>query len=397
MSPSTTVSLRACNDYNRGEVEQAVRAAIEDLDGIDRFIKKDQKVLIKPNLLAPRAVSKVVTTHPEIVRAIMRVVADTGAKMYLGDSPAIGSAVTAARKGELTDIADHFNAEVVNFTEACRADKVETCKYQFLELAREALEADAIVNLPKVKTHGAQTLTLGVKNLFGCVVGRAKMQWHLKAGSSSVDFARMLVDIYATLKPVLTVADGVMGMEGNGPGSGTPRKLGWIAAASDAVAMDRVITDVLGVPTDRVFMLEAAKQAGVGETDISRIEIRGLSIKEAQSLSDADRRPFELPPDPRTSGGLMPFLERVMKNSLTPEPLVDHGMCTRCGTCSEACPPQVIKLEQMKAKDKAGHDTKVEINRKGCIHCYCCQELCPEGAITIKTGWLAGLIAKSSA
>ncbi len=393
----TTVSLRLCNDYDRELVGKAVLSSIDDLGGIDKFVRKDQLVLIKPNFLVAREASQMVTTHPEVVRAVMGVVADMGARMVVGDSPAMGSAKTVAKKAGIMEVAEHFGVEVINFIEPCRAEKKETCTYQILELSREALDADVIINVAKVKTHGAMTVTLGVKNMFGCVVGKAKTQWHFKAGRDAAAFARMLVDIYATLAPALTVADGIVGMEGNGPSSGDKRRLGWIAASPDAVALDRIITEILRVPLDRMYTLQAAKQAGVGETDIERIEVLGDSIEAACAAGQIDRRPLELPADvPLERSRLGELMRRVLKRRFTPEPVIDNKICTRCGTCIEVCPSQAMSFERMRKK-KGDYDKKVVIDRMACIHCFCCQELCPEGAITIKSGSLAGFLARSPA
>jgi len=207
----------------------------------------------------------------------------------------------------------------------------------------------------------------------------------------------MLVDICSTLKPALNLADAVVGMEGNGPSNGTLRRFGWIAAGADAFAMDRVIIDILRAPPERIFTLEAARQAKVGETEMDRIEVVGASIEAARASGETDRRPIELPPDPFERSRLGGLVRRLVKSSFTPEPVIDHHICTRCGICVDICPSKVIKFETMPKKDKAGYDRKAIIYRVGCIHCFCCQEVCPEGAITIKSGRLAGLLARSTA
>lgn len=386
--------MRLCVDYERESVARAVRSSLEDLGGIGKFIGKDKTVLLKPNLLAGTEASKMVTTHPEVMRAVMSVLADFGAKMIVGDSPAIGSAKSVARKAGILEVAEYFGAEVISLSEPCLAKTGETCTYKHIELAREALEAEAIINICKVKTHGAMSLTLGVKNLFGCVVGRAKTQWHLKAGRDAIAFARMLVDIYATLKPALTIADGIIGMEGNGPSSGKIRKFGWVAASPDAVAMDRVITSILNAPIEKNYVLEAARQAGVGETELSEISVIGDSIEAAQAAGGTDKRPIELPSAPIERGLPGKILRRILKRSFTPEPFINHDQCTLCGTCINACPPEVMSFVASKKKGAKGAGKKVEIDRSGCIHCFCCQELCPEGVISIKSGKLAWLLSK---
>jgi len=391
------VALRLCDDYRDDLVRGAVTSAVADLGGMGRFVEKGRKVLIKPNMLVARNASRMVTTHPAVMREVMSLVADAGASMVVGDSPAIGSAVSVARKSGLMEVAEHFGAQVINFREIRRPETPETCTYKILELAGEALGADVIINLPKVKTHGAMTLTAGVKNMFGCVVGKAKTQWHLKAGRDALAFARMLVDVYATTRPVLTVADGVWGMEGNGPNSGKVRKFGWIAASPDAVALDAVVAEVLRVPGERVYVLEAARQAGVGEPDVRNVRVLGDSISEARKASGTETEGIELPGEPLERSYLGEILRRMLKRSMTPEPVIDHDVCTRCGNCVNICPPQVMSMSDMRKKDKRGNTQKVEIDRQGCIHCFCCQEICPEGAINVKTGRLAGFLSRTPA
>lgn len=391
------VALRLCDDYREELVRDAVNSVVADLGGMERFVKKGQKVLIKPNMLVARDASRMVTTHPAVMRRVMSLVADAGASMTVGDSPAIGSAVSVARKAGLMEVAEHFGADVINFREVCCPPVPETCTYKMLELAGEAIGADVIINLPKVKTHGAMTLTAGVKNMFGCIVGRAKTQWHLKAGRDALAFARMLVDVYATTRPVLTVADGVWGMEGNGPNNGTARKFGWVAASRDAVALDAVIAEILRIPRERVYVLEAARRAGVGEPDMRNIRVLGASVAEARKASGTERQGIELPGEPFERSYLGGVIRRVVKRSFVPEPVINHEVCTRCGNCVNICPPQVMSMADMRKKDRQGNTQKVEIDRQGCIHCFCCQEICPEGAITVKTGRLAGLLTRTPA
>lgn len=375
------VSVFQCRDYNLDDVRRAVRLSVEALGGMEKFVKSGQKVLIKPNLLIGRAPEKAVNTHYAVVRAVMELAADCGGRLIVGDSPSFGSAQMAARRCGISEVAKAFSAPVITFKESRVVCAGENAVFHQLPLAVDALEADVVINLPKLKTHAFMTMTLGVKNLFGCVVGMEKSRWHLKAGQDPMAFARMLAEINACVAPALTVMDGVVGMEGNGPGSGDPRRIGAVVASHDAVALDRVVMDIVGVSADRLPVLRAASELGVGNTQLEGIELVG------DSISAVRVKGFKLPEPSFPLRRLFPKrVQRLIKRVFTNEPAFNHKVCTRCGTCAKICPPQVISFEKLSRPDKRGYDTRLVVDRSRCIHCFCCQEVCPEGAVTVRRG-----------
>lgn len=384
------VSIHQCDDYSEENVQRAVDLSLSDIGGIESFISSGDRVLLKPNLLIGKPPDKELNTRAEVVKAVMARAADCGAKLVVGDSPSFGSAASAAKKCGILDVAKSFGAEVVTFKDTREVSSENGRMYKQLPIASDALDADKVINLPKLKTHGFMTLTLGVKNLFGCIVGRAKPQWHLKAGQNAVAFARMLVEIDAAVAPALTLMDGVVGMEGNGPGSGDPKKVGVIMASPSALALDRVTLDLLHMTPDQLPLLDAAREFGVSGTEMSEIELKG------EAISSIRVRGFKLPPTPERQINHLPaFLQRMIKRTFTTEPLIHNDKCTRCATCIKACPPEVMSFVPLEKTDKNGYDKKVEIDRTGCIHCFCCQEVCPEGAITIRRGLLLKSAARS--
>lgn len=376
------VSLFQCKDYNFDLVRKSLHLSIEALGGMDKFVKSGQKVLIKPNLLIGRSPDKAVNTHYSVVKAVMEMVADCGGKLVVGDSPSFGSAQMAAKRCGIFDVAKIFNAPVITFKDSRVVCAGENALFHQLSLAVDALESDVVINLPKLKTHAFMTMTLGIKNLFGCVVGMEKSKWHLKAGQDPRAFARMLVEIQACVAPALTIMDGVIGMEGNGPGSGDPRRIGVILAASDTVALDRVIMEIVDVSSERLPVLQAAAELGAGKTEMSDIEIIG------DSLSSVRVKGFNLPEPSFPLRRLFPkSAQKFIKRAFTNEPAFNHQLCTRCGTCAKICPPQVISFQKLSKPDKKGYDTRLIVDRSKCIHCFCCQEVCPEGAITVRRGF----------
>lgn len=346
---------------------------------MEKFVNRGDQVLLKPNLLTAKPPEAAVTTHPEVVRSVIRLVRQAGGEPFISDSPsAIGlyPLQKVSAKSGLTQIAAEEGVQVKDFSSAQSAGDDKGRLFKKLKVAKEALEADVVINLPKVKTHGLMTLTLSVKNLFGCVMGKTKAQWHLSAGSDKFYFASMLVEVYQAIKPALTVVDGIIGMEGDGPASGVPRQLGFVAAGSDCVAIDAVISHILGLDPAKLPVIQAATAKGIGQAEISKIEILGESIADLAVDNFAMPKTTELP---RLAKGL----SSILKKACTSKPLEDISKCTLCMQCASVCPTDIIKKS----------DSRLNFNYDKCIRCFCCQEVCPEGAMQIKQGWLLKLLS----
>lgn len=371
------VSITKCGVYDGEEVYASVKASIDLLGGMDRFVKRGERVLIKPNILAAKPPEAAVTTHPGVVTAVIRLVKEAGGEPLVGDSPGLGKARKAADKCGIIEACTASGAEFIEFRELVRAENPSGHTFKRLDVAKEVLGVDAIINVPKLKTHAQMFLTLGVKNLFGCVPGKKKAQWHLSAGVDSRDFAGMLLDLYLFLNPRLNVMDGVVGMEGNGPGNGDPRKIGLIFASENAIAMDVVAALVLGAKPSDLPVLKAAQSRNIKEAEASNIEVLG------ERMENVRVRGFRFPPlvSADFAAGLPPFIGKRLRKMLTSRPHVNRSACTLCNVCVDVCPPGVM--------EKAGG---IEIDYERCIRCYCCQEMCPHGAISPKDGWLKKIV-----
>ena len=373
----TDVALKACGGYEPPRVKESIASLIDLMGGINKFVTPGDSVLLKPNMLAPAAPEKAVTTHPAVVRAVAELVMDAGGKPFIADSPAVpGFAITAKQTG-LGEVAKSLGIPIFDLKDSTEFKAEDKRLFRMLELSRHALEADRIINLPKFKTHAQMYLTGGVKNTFGCVVGNRKAQWHFKAGIDRIFFARMLVEVHHAVNPDLTVLDGILAMEGDGPGTGgTPRHVGLLAAATDAVALDRIMLDIAGGEPDNFFVMRAAAEFGIGETDPSRIRVLGDSVARFK------QQDFHFPKIGKVIFGPKIF-QRFVLNNFTAKPMENSSKCTLCNKCIEICPTKTI----------AAKDGKLAFDYDKCIRCFCCVEVCPEGAMKPVTPLLLKIVS----
>lgn len=262
----SAVSLLRAESYARELIAADLDALLAPLGGMLAFVKAGDRVLLKPNLLTGSKPDKDCTTRPELVYAVAKLVQAAGGKPFLADSPAFGSAAGVARANGYDAWLEELGVPVVEMHGA----RVETGNPEFnhLRLSKEAIAADVVINLPKVKSHSQLTLTLGVKNLFGCVPGKMKAWWHMEAGKDADRFATMLVETARAIAPNLTIADGIIGHQGNGPSNGEPRHLGILAASANVFALDRALVELLNVTPESIPTIVAAERLGLNAESI---------------------------------------------------------------------------------------------------------------------------------
>ncbi len=371
----SNVSVIKCSSYDEEEVLKGLRQSIDLVGGINNFVKSGDLVLLKPNLLYGKGPEKAVTTHPSIVKGMIQIVREAGGIPFIGDSPSIGGLARAAEKAGIKRVADEDKCPLMEFDKPVLPPRREGRFFKQLEIDQRVLEADVVINLPKWKTHGMMLLTLGVKNLFGCIPGPRKALWHLKAGEDRKLFAQMLIDLYQIIHPSLTILDGIIGMEGNGPGSGDPIHLGLILASRDALSLDLVVCDLLRIPRKSLMTNQVAFEEGIGRDGI---EVVG------ERLEDIRIPHFRLPPPSSPNWNLPGFLQKALKNALTSKPVVEEEVCNACNRCVEICPPRALDR----------NERGLGFNYGKCIRCFCCQEVCPEGAISIKPGWALKILGR---
>jgi uncharacterized protein (DUF362 family) len=271
---AATVALIRCDTYNFDDVTQALHRQFELLGGVERFVGRGDRVLLKPNFIAPRAPSQnPAQTHPAVVLAIATILKDFGAKPFVADSPAWTDARTCARVLGLTEPLARLGVPVLELNHA-RSCSLGPGKPR-IKLSSVALDADAIVNLPKFKAHQQLVATFAVKNMFGCVSGKRKALWHFREGDDTTMFCTLLIDIYRRLAPAVTIIDGIVAMEGQGPIRGTNKPLGWLVAGAEPIACETVCSRLVDIEPQRVPVIRTAQQLGFGCADLGRIDVLG--------------------------------------------------------------------------------------------------------------------------
>lgn len=377
-----TVSIARCLDYAPDSVSESLEAALSPLGGMAAFVSPGQRVLLKVNLLSRAVPERAVTTHPQVVSALIHAVRAAGAIPVVGDSPGGPNSHGMVRRvwadSGIGEVCQKEGVELVLFDdEVVRVANPSGALYGAFSLGAAVTRADVVITVPKFKTHGFMMFTGAVKNLFGCIPGLEKAQYHLKVPDRD-DFGSMLVDLMLACRPTLAVMDAVVGMEGDGPAGGSPRHIGALLASPDCVALDVIASAMAGFDPMEVYTNKAAAERGLGPRSSEEVDVQGIDWR---SLAPSD---FVLParePSMRMPRWMAPRLRRWT----TARPYLKHaGGCTRCGTCAKVCPAGAITIES----------SGPSFDHSACIRCYCCQELCPPQVIGLKTPAVARLATR---
>lgn len=377
------VAVIKCDSYDEEKVELAVKRGISLIGGLDNLIKPGYKVLLKPNLLSAYLPSSGVTTHPSVVKAVVKCVKEVGAIPFIGDCPGaflVGIEEIWEKTG-MKQVAEETNTELVCLEK--RGSEI----FNGIAISKAIYDFDAIINLPKFKTHSLTGITGSIKNLFGLVPGWHKSSFH-RDYPNAEGFSKVLISILKIVKPVLNIMDGIVGMEGDGPSNGNLRKIGLILVSSDCVALDTVMVRIMGYnPNDISMLKEAYKErfAYVGDTKFTELnlEVVGENL-ESVKISD-----FKLPTFLRGQNltkkifkdKILEILTKIYYNFVTAKPIVQKELCKKCGLCGKTCPVNAITYTNGFPK----------FNRKKCIECFCCYELCPHNAIELEYNFLVKL------
>jgi uncharacterized protein (DUF362 family) len=265
------VSVTRCADYESGRVEAALAGNLSGLGGMEQFVRQGEQVLLKPNFIAAKRRDQAVQTDPAVLLAVAKTVKDLGGKPFIADSPAWNNVKSCIKALALEEPLRKLGVDYREMDEPQRV-LIDGTK---VGIGRAALEADKIINLPKLKSHQQLTATFAVKNMFGCVCGKEKAWWHFARGKEPEKFCRLLIGIYKLLRPVLNIIDGVVAMEGPGPIRGKPRRLGYLVSGIDPIACERVCCDLIQIDPEALPILQTAKRIGFGCGDPDRIQVVG--------------------------------------------------------------------------------------------------------------------------
>ncbi len=340
---------------------EAVSRAVEKL-GLEDLLNdaKGRKVFIKPNMLGGYPADRHVCTHPSLVREVVRVFRDAGAQVQVGDNPGVGGYGMNERVAKKSGIMDASDGCFVNAGADPVKLNIDSRFFSEMVVSKSMIEADYIINLPKMKTHSLTVVTAAIKNMFGLLVGGCKSRVHASA-CDPADFGEALVDIYRARVPVLTIVDAVVTMEGNGPNVGKPRPAGKLIASRNGPAADMVVAGMMNLEPLRVHQIRFAAERGLGPGSFDEVEIEG----EFEPL-----RRFRLPTSVPAGEFLRSTFNRVFYRPLSRSRLkLDRDRCTACGICAEHCPTGAMQ--------KDGEEYPC-IDDETCIRCYCCFELCPD-------------------
>jgi uncharacterized protein (DUF362 family) len=360
----TKVLIRKAS-YEAGSLRSVIREMLESRG--EDWIRPGARVVIKPNMLTAAEPDLAIVTHPLVIRTVAEYLLERGAQVQVSDSPPLGSFHKQVRQCGYAAALDGMDVELKPFVDSNHIDVGEP--FGTIEIARDAIEADLVINLAKLKSHAQMYMTLGVKNMFGTVVGLRKPQWHMRSGVDRAMFAKLLVRIYQAVAPAFTIVDGILALEGQGPGkSGRPRELGLLVGGVDAHAVDKTVCTLLGLDPNELLTYRVARELNLFDGDV---HVNG-DIHIVDDFKFPELHTLSLGPD---------SLNRFMRRYVIQKPVVDNQRCRLCGECWQICPAQVIS-----------HNTKgIRFDYQGCIRCYCCLEVCPHGAIQAREPLLGKL------
>lgn len=370
-----SVSIRSCNDYDYDNVKEAIKRSLYDLGGLSSYIQPGSKVLIKPNLLMKKRPEDATTTHPMILKAICEELLDLECDIIIAESPG-GPYTESTLRGVyktcgIEAVAKELGINLNYNLEEVRVENKEAKALRYMDIIKPITEVDHVINLCKLKTHVMANFTGGTKNLYGCIAGLKKAEIHYRFPTEELFCEQVLIDICSYINPTLTIMDAIIGMEGDGPSAGTPRKIGAVLASTSPYAIDVVACNIINLEPTKVFTITGAVKRGFIEPSFKDINIVGEDIKKF-IIKD-----YKLPNKGKTFNlleGVFPkFINKHVTKLLTPKPVVSNTICIKCGYCAKVCPAKVIDMNEYP-----------KINLEKCIRCYCCHELCPKKAIHVK-------------
>ncbi len=374
------ISLIKGESYDSSLLYHQIERSLENIK-FDPTGLKGATVAVKPNLLTTASPEKGITTHPEFLRAVIKYIKAYGGEPVLVECPAFIPLDKVLSKGGYMEILLEEKVRISDTKITAHLRNESGVKYKYFNVAEDLVKADYIFNLPKLKTHSLTYFTGAVKNLFGSIHGLEKSKWHIRANSAP-EFISFLLDLYGGWyylqnQGIVHIMDGILGLEGEGPGaSGKPKAANAIIAGYDAIAVDSIAIRVAGLDLKRSGVCIEGEKRGYGFSSPEKITVTGNSVSDFSNSF--------IPPKSKSMVSAWPFNSPFFKNLLVEKPVPEPAKCTLCYQCRGICPAGAI--------DKSA-DGKVPVyDYSKCIRCYCCAEICPEAAIELKKGFVAKLI-----
>ncbi len=372
------VAVFPCENYDPGLLDRIITQAAEDA-GFPDIVGK--RVLVKPNLLKAASAEEAVTTHPEFVAAVLRFLWKRGASsIQVGDSPGHQNGKAVGRASGIFQAVAAEGADWVDFVPGEPRPAPGARLVKSFKLASALDDCDLVVNLPKLKTHRLATYTGAIKNLFGLLPGLAKSSMHLRF-SDKIQFGTMLVDLGLSITNSFHFLDGIVAMQGEGPGNGDPFPLGLVFASADPAALDWIAASTIGYDPRKIPYLADAIGRGGHSPDSPRIDTGSYVIEKRRAKG------FKLLPYTAQANASLSeiphYLEPLAMRFLAERPIFDKERCEGCSACIRICPAEALDLSRLR-----DGKYQVLIDDKACITCYCCHEVCPVGAVSIgKIAW----------
>ena len=373
------VSLIHTVGYSLDEVCSSIERCMDLIGGIAPLKQRGQTLLLKPNMLAGADPSRAVTTHPVFFEAAIIYFINHGFKLIAGDSPAVESTSGAGRKTGLHMIAKRHGVRWSDFSGAEELANPDGKLVRRFKIARAFREADAVVTLPKLKTHSQMYYTGALKNSFGFIPGLEKSRFHMRFPERE-RFARMIVDLNHLIKPALSLMDAITAMEGPGPRNGFPINLNVVLASYDPLALDTAACRIVGYDPLSIPILRHAFEDGIWISSPDDIEPAGDPLESFRipfrTIEIVKRISF-------IEKGFFTFLAPIAKRAFVPRPVISKNKCILCKRCVQIC-----RAEALSIKDNGdGKKQSITVDYDRCIRCYCCHEVCPADAIDLRKGW----------
>jgi uncharacterized protein (DUF362 family) len=266
---------------NAGLIEEAVRKSIELVGGIEKYVKKGDRVFIKPNAVVPLPSSTGVVTSPDVIKALVKIAFDAGAeRVIVGDSPFLPyKSREVLTKIGIVEAARGAGAEI-SYLDEEPYKEVEAPNAKIMKrvlLPRSFLDCNVFITAPKMKTHNQTFVSLSIKNQHGLLRAEDKRLMHRD------DIHQKIVDITGVAKPALIVVDGTTALEGQGPTYGSPVEMNLILAGTNVVSTDAVGCSLMGFEPESVTSVRLAQIQGLGTLDLNQIAIKGENMNSVRA------------------------------------------------------------------------------------------------------------------